>query len=169
MSEDLEKDMQARVARLVGLKRHERPDASHYVGISRAVRFRIEQERMASGASNARGGAGVETGLGWLGEWRGITGRWLEPRTWVPTLLAALVVMAWVLEGPSWNHDFSGRTPIQTAGFGSLPEVGLGMERPKVAPLVGVHLRIVFLDSDQLQPGFVAFPPLPPGLAGSSR
>ncbi len=163
MREDIESEMQRRVARLVGLKRHERPSPEHYVSLSRAVRFRLEQERLAGG-SLAWERAGGTWGARWFRQaLREGASRWLEPSTWVPTLLAALALAAWLLDGSSHVPPFHAVAP-QTAGLGGLPEPVLLGERPKAPPLVGVHVRIIFLDSDQIPPGFIAFPPLPPQL-----
>lgn len=47
--------------------------------------------------------------------------------------------------------------------------MALGLERPKVAPISGVHVRVILLDSDQLPAGFVAFPPLPAAMLEPRR
>lgn len=149
---------QERVARLMALKRHERPGEDHWLGLSRAVRFRIEQEKSEREAARP-----WSAGAAW-GRWMGFVaesdwGRWLEPSAWVPTVLAIVAILAWMLP-PNANH---GPGMSDMAGFGHVADagMGLGVERPKVAPIIGVHVRIIFLDSDHLPEGFVAFPPLP--------
>jgi len=156
---DSDAEMQARVARLVGLKRHERPPESHYLGLSRAIRFRLEQEQaeVRSGLSSAARPEGEPSP--WEAFTRGAA-YWLRPQTWLPTMLAVFAILAWVLDDHGTRSIGPWARP-QSAGFGNIPAPLLGSDRPKVAPIVGVHLRIIFLDSDQLPPGFVAFPPLP--------
>lgn len=158
MQDETNIDGQERVARLVALKRHERPGEDHWLGLSRAVRFRIEQEKAQREAARRRCAASAWER--WLGSITGSDwGRWLEPSAWVPTVLAVVAILAWMLP-PNASH---GPGTSDMAGFGQVPEVGMGvgLERPKVAPIVGVHVRIIFLDSDYLPSGFVAFPPLP--------
>ena len=161
---------QEKVARLVGLLRHERPARDdHWLGLSRAVRFRIEQEQAEREAVALRRSAES----GWARWWAAVVhagwGRWLEPSAWVPTVLAAVAILAWLL--PSPHGPGTGRDGTHMAGFGNVPEPGLalGQERPKVAPIVGLHLRIIFLDSDRLPEGFEAFPPLPEGVLKRGR
>lgn len=157
---------QENVARLVGLLRHERPASDHWLGLSRAVRFRVEQERAGREADPQT--APRRVWARWreairLGGWD----RWLEPSAWVPTVLAVVAIGAWLLPTPP--NTVPAMNGSHLAGFGEVPELGagigpfLGQGRPKVAPIVGLHLRIIYLDSDQLPEGFVAFPPLPNG------
>lgn len=159
MQDETRNGGQERMARLVALKRHERPDEEHWLALSRAVRLRVEQESFERGAAKGRSGRGAWGRFldavresGW--------DRWLEPSAWVPTVLAVVVILAWMLP-PSSSR---GPGTSNMAGFGHVADagLGLGLERPKMAPINGVHVRIVVLDSDQLPPGFVAFPPLPP-------
>lgn len=167
---DMENEMQERVARLMAMKRLEAPPRGHLVGLSRAVRFRIEQENaarqseLAHASGRQRGGA-----HGWFAMWEGLRERFMEPSAWVPTALAIMVILAWVLG----DQGGAGRIgpALQTAGFGNLPPslVGQGHDLPKASPIVGVHVRMIFLDSDQLPPGFVAFPQLSPGMTGKAR
>ncbi|MEI6341095.1 MAG: hypothetical protein WCR07_03990 [Verrucomicrobiota bacterium] len=163
---DMNTDSHETLSRLIGLKRHERPGGDHWVGLSRAVRFQIEQERAEmAAAGRRRDGAGRGSAhASWLGD--GWT-RWLEPSAWVPTVLAVLAIVAWWLPSPVIRTH--GTDGSHLAGFGSIPELGVGMDRPKVSPIVGVHVRRIFLDSDQLPEGFVAFPPLPAGVALPGR
>ncbi len=157
MQDETNMEGQGRVARLVALKRHERPGQDHWLGLSRAVRFRIEQEMAEQRAATRRSagsawGRWVEAAMesGW--------GRWLDPSAWLPTVLAVVAILTWMLPPTSGV----GPGASNMAGLGNVPEVGmaLGLERPRVAPINGVRVRVILLDSDQLPAGFVAFPPL---------
>lgn len=166
MHDETNMEGQVRVARLVALQRHERPGQDHWLGLSRAVRFRIEQE-MAGQKAVARRSAGSAWGR-WMEAVMGSGwGRWLDPSAWVPTILAVMAILTWMLPptpgvGPGASN---------MAGLGNVPEVGmaLGLESPTVSPITGVRVRVILMDSDQLPKGFVAFPPLPSTMLKPAR